>query len=155
MWASIRTCTFRTCTSIGRWGVTTAEPQSRVSGRWRSPPRKESPQRRKGKKTTAEVKNPNDLPEAKKHKHMDWDEDDEPPKNEPDRSNLLPVHKVSSQEHRPIQVLRMSRLRSNTECTDQGRTLDIDTRSTQVCSCSQIWFGDCGKRSCKELIVEL
>ena len=57
------------------------EPQGRVSDRSRSP--QESPQRQKGKKTTAEVKKPHDLPKAKKHKPMDSDEDDEKPQNEP------------------------------------------------------------------------
>ena len=49
----------------------------------RSPQRKESPQRQKGKKTTAEVKKPSDLPKAKKHKPVDSDEDDQVPQNEP------------------------------------------------------------------------
>ena len=40
------------------------EPQSRVSDRSRSPQRKERPQREKGKKTTAEMKRPSDLPKA-------------------------------------------------------------------------------------------
>ena len=99
------------------------EPQSRVSDRSRSPQRMERPQRQKGKKTTAEVEKPSDLPKAKKHKPMDSDEDDELPPNEPclqtlilqylcylsnqvpeeeiqrvDRSDQLPVHKV----HRPV-----------------------------------------------------
>ena len=55
------------------------EPQSRVSDRSRSPQGKESPKRQKGKKTTARVKKPRDLPRAKKHKPMDSDEDDEVP----------------------------------------------------------------------------
>ena len=59
------------------------EPQSRVSDRSRSPQGKESPQRQTGKKATAEVKKPRDLPSAKKHKPMDSDEDDEVPQNEP------------------------------------------------------------------------
>ena len=46
------------------------EPQGLVSDRSRSPQGKESPQRQKGKKTTAEVKKPRVLPKAKKHKPM-------------------------------------------------------------------------------------
>ena len=63
------------------------EPQSRVSDRSRSPQRKATPQRQKGKKNTAEVKKPRDLPKAKKHKPMDSDEDDEVPQNEPGTSS--------------------------------------------------------------------
>ena len=63
------------------------EPQGRVSDCSRSPQRKESPQRQKGKKTTAEVKKQSDLPKAKKHKPMDSDEDDEVPQNEPGTSS--------------------------------------------------------------------
>ena len=69
------------------------QPQSRVSGYSRSPQRKESPQKQKGKKTLA--KKPGDLPKAKKHKSMDSDEDDEDPQNEPGTSSnsqpTLPV----------------------------------------------------------------
>ena len=45
-----------------------------------------------GEKTMAEVKKPSDLPEAKKHKPMDSDEDDEEPQNEPGTSsNTQPI----------------------------------------------------------------
>ena len=63
------------------------EPQGRVSDRSGSPQRKESPQRQNGKKTTAEVKKPSDLPKAKKHKPMDSDDVDEVPQNEPGTSS--------------------------------------------------------------------
>ena len=51
----------------------TVDPQSRVSDRSRSPPRKErpqeqGPQKQKGKKPIAEMKKPSELPKAKKHK---------------------------------------------------------------------------------------
>ena len=63
------------------------DPRSRVSDRSRSPQRKESPQRQKGKKTTAEVKNPSDLPKAKKRQPMDSHKEDEVPQNEPGTSS--------------------------------------------------------------------
>ena len=72
-----------------------------------------------GKKNTAEVKKPRDLPKAKKHKPMDSDEDDDVPQNELGTSSntqppvpVLPlqsgstVHKV----HRPVPALRMDPL---------------------------------------------
>ena len=67
-----------------------------VSERSRSPQRKESPQRQKGKKTTAEVKKPSDLPSAKKHKPMDSDEDDEVPQNERGTFSPVPVLPLQS-----------------------------------------------------------
>ena len=81
------------------------QPQSRVSDRSRSSQRKENPQSSNGKKTTAEVKKPSDLPKAKKRKPMDSDEDDEVPQDEPGiSSNTQLVHK----EHRPAPVPRMN-----------------------------------------------
>ena len=59
----------------------TVEPQGRMSDRSNSPQGKESPQRQKGKKNSAEAKKPRDLPKAKKHEPMDSDEDDEVPQN--------------------------------------------------------------------------
>ena len=60
--------------------------QSRVSNRSTLLQSKENPNNQKGKKTKAEVKKPNDLPIAKKHKSTDSDEDDEEPQNEPGTS---------------------------------------------------------------------
>ena len=75
----------------------TVEPQSRASDRSRSPQRENnlqerSPQKQKGKKTMADVKEPSGLPQAKKHKPMESDEDDEEPPNEPGTaSNAQPI----------------------------------------------------------------
>ena len=102
------------------------EPHDRMSDCSSSPQGKESPQRQKGQKNTAEVKKPRDLPKAKKHKPMDscylsnqvleeviqW----------VDRSDQLPVHKVHRpgqprsvhKEHRPAPVLTMNPLTTMT-----------------------------------------
>ena len=112
------------------------ESKGRVSDRSRSPQRKESPQRQKGKKTTAEVKKPNDLPKAKKHKPIDSDGGDEEPQNElGNSSNTQPIVPVlnlqqgpaarsqgpststtstRSQGHRPVPTLRMNTLTTMT-----------------------------------------
>ena len=101
-----------------------------MSDRSSSPQGKESLQKQKGKKTTADVKKPRDLPKAKKHKPMDSDEYDEVPHNtnlerlqtlslqyQYDLSSqdrhpvpLRPVHK----EHRPKPALRMNPLTTMT-----------------------------------------
>ena len=104
------------------------EPQGRMSDRSSSPQRKE---RQKGKKTTAEVKKPSDLPKAKKHKPMNSDtmkyhktnlerlqtlslqysSQDQHPVHTVHRPVLLrPVHK----EHRPVPALRMNPLTTMT-----------------------------------------
>ena len=82
--------------------------RGRVSDRSRSPLRKESPQKQKEKKTTAEVKKPSGLPKAKKHKTMDSDEDDEVLQNEPGTSSntQLPVPVLTSPVRINIQFTR-------------------------------------------------
>ena len=139
------------------------EPQGRVSDRSRSTQRKESPQRQKGKKTTAEVKKPSDLPQAKEHKPMDSDEEDEPvpvfPLQSGARGDTMggqirtttssqghrpvqprPVHK----EHQPASVLRTNPLTMMT-CTEkenlsqQSRVHGVMTQEGQ-CSTQTIMF---------------
>ena len=82
----------------------TKDPQNRVDDGSRSPQEQEDslrqgPQKHKGKKIIAEMKQPSELPKAKKHKSMYSDEDDEEPQNEPGTSStsqptvpVLPVH---------------------------------------------------------------
>ena len=67
------------------------DPHNRVSHRSRSPQeqegsRRQGPQTQKGKKTITENQL-SDLPNAKKHKSMDADEDDQEPQNEPGNSS--------------------------------------------------------------------
>ena len=79
----------------------TVEPRSRVSNRSSSLQGNERPQKYKGLKTMAEVRNPSDLPSAKKHKPMDSDEDDEEPRNEPGTSSTFqPVIPVTTSASR-------------------------------------------------------
>ena len=111
--------------------------KSRVSDRSRSPQRKESPQRQKGKKTTAEVKKPNDLPKAKKHKPMDSDEDDKVPQNDPGTSSntqppvpllVLPLPSGSTfSSHGPsTSTASTSSQRTSTSTSSKGESADID-----------------------------
>ena len=74
------------------------EPQSHVIDRSRSP-QKQGPQKQKGKKTVAEMKQPSELPKATKHISMDSDEEDAEPQNEHGTSSnsqpvvpVLPLH---------------------------------------------------------------
>ena len=82
------------------------EPRSRVADRSRSSQGEESPQRQKGKKNTAEVQKPRELPKAKKHKPTDSDEDDEVPQNEPGTSSNHSASStsnyLSSQDQHPV-----------------------------------------------------
>ena len=143
------------------------EPQSRVSDRSRSPQGKESLQRQKGKKNTAEVKKPRDLPKAKKHKPMDTNEDDEVLRNEnlerPQTLSLQhqyylssqdqhPVHTVHlpvqlrpvHEEHRPVLALRMNLLTTMTitekeKLAQQYKVLEVRTPEEQ-CSIQTFTF---------------
>ena len=115
------------------------EPQGRVSDRSRSPQRKGSPQRPNEKKTTAKVKKPSDLPNAKKHKPMDSDEDDEVPQNEPGiSSNTQLVHK----EHRQAPVPRMNSptTMTSTEKENLAQQYRVDGVMTQEGQCSTQTF---------------
>ena len=100
------------------------EPQIRVSDCSRSPQRKESPQRQKGKKNTAEVKKPRDLPKAKKHKPLDSDEDDEGPRNEPG---------TSSNTQPPVPVFS---LQSRSTSSSHGPSTSTTSTSSQRTSTS-------------------
>ena len=100
------------------------EPQSCVSDRSRSPQGKESPQRKRGKKNTAEVKKPRDLPKAKKHKPMDSEEDDEVLRNEPG---------TSSNTQPPVPALP---LRSGSTSSSHGSSTSNTPSSAQRTSTS-------------------
>ena len=70
-----------------------------VPGHRRESPQNKRSQKQKGKKTVAEMKQPSDLPNVKKHKSMDSDEDDEERPNELESSStsqpivpVLPLH---------------------------------------------------------------
>ena len=108
---------------------------SRVSDRSRSPQGKESTQRLKGKKNTAEVKNPRDLPKAKKHRPMDSDEDDEVPQNEPGTSShtqppvpVLPLQSGSaSSSHGPSTSTTLTNSqRMSTSTSSEDESADND-----------------------------
>ena len=108
------------------------EPQSRVSDRSGSPQGKGSPQRQKGKKTTAEVKKPSHLPKAKKHEPMDSDEDDQVPQNEPGTSSntqlpepVSPLQSGStSSSHGPS--TSSQRTSTSTSSEDESARIDDD-----------------------------
>ena len=131
------------------------EPQSRVSDRSRSPQGKERAQGQEGKKNTAEVMKPRDLPKAKTHKPMDSDEDDEEPQIEPGTSSNLslqyqylssqdqhPVHyfdQFTKNKHRPVPVLRMNPLTAitSTEKENLAQQYRVHGVMTQEGQCSR------------------
>ena len=100
------------------------EPQSRVSRPFKVATKKRPVHRRqKGKKTTADVKKPSDLPEAKKHEPMDSDEDDEVPQNEPGTSsNIQP----------PVPVLVLPLQSGSTSSSHGPSTSTTSTRSQRT-----------------------
>ena len=110
------------------------QPHCRVSGRSRSPQGKDSPQRQKGKKNTAEVKKPRELPKAKKHKPVDSDDDDdEVPRNEPGTSSntqppvpALPLQSGStSSSHGPsTSTTSTSSQRKSTSSSSEDESAD-------------------------------
>ena len=82
--------------------------------------RRESPQKKgsqKKRKTIAEMEHPSALPNAKKHKSMDSDEDDEEPQNEPGSSSnsqlivpVLPLHQGPAASYKSQQPVRKDQL---------------------------------------------
>ena len=97
--------------------------------------RRQGPQTRKGQKTVAE-KQPNKLPEAKKHKFMDPDEDDEKPQNEPGTSStspptvpVLPLHQGPAASSQGPAASAFSG-DEDSECSDENSAQSQDSGRT-------------------------
>ena len=86
--------------------------------------KKRESKKTEGTENTAEVKKPRDLPEAKKHKPMDSDEDDEEPRNEPG---------TSSNTQPPVPVLP---LQSRSTSSSHGQSTSTPSTSSQRTSTS-------------------
>ena len=113
------------------------EPQGRVSDRSTSQG-KERPHRQKGKKNTAKMKKPRDLPKAKKHKPMDSNEDDERPQNDPGTSSdtqppvpVLPLQSgLTSKLTRSIDQYCLTS-RTSTSTSSEDESCDNDMTITE------------------------